>query len=123
MPTHPFFEKVVKNKISDNTVYVIHRCGTLFHITCPLTRKAKAKARNYTSKIAVRGVFLRSILKRKSEVLTQQQKVFKNRLFEMCQYVVPVVRSSEKGRPLLRPRCQKARLFHYTQPKTIHASH
>lgn len=39
---------------------------------------------------------------------------FKNRLFEMCQYVVPVVRSSEKGRPLLRPCCQKARLFHYT---------
>lgn len=32
----------------------------------------------------------------------------------MCQYVVPVVRSSEKGRPLLRPSCQKARLFHYT---------
>lgn len=32
----------------------------------------------------------------------------------MCQYVVPVVWSGEKGRPLLRTGCQQARLFHYT---------
>lgn len=35
----------------------------------------------------------------------------------MCQYVVPVVWSGEKGTPLLRPRCQKGKAFPLHSPK------
>lgn len=122
-PPTPFLKKWLRTRFQ--IIQHMWSTGVALYSTSHARWPEKQKLRQET--IFLRSLsevfFLRSILKRKSEVLTQQQKVFKNRLFEMCQYVVPVVRSSEKGRPLLRPRCQKARLFHYTQPKTIHASH
>lgn len=68
--------------------------------------------------------FLGSIPKRKSEVLAQQQKGgFKNRLFEMCQYVVPVVRQQRKRQATSEAMLPKRQGFSTAQPKTIHASH
>lgn len=68
--------------------------------------------------------FLGSIPKWKSEVLAQQQMGgFKNRLFEMCQYVVPVVRLQRKRQATSEAMLPKRQGFSTAQPKTIHASH
>lgn len=77
----------------------------------PLLRKAELQTRDYVGLGALLEVFFKvNILKRKSEVLTQQQKG----VLKIDRLKCVVVWSGENGRPLLRTDCQQARLFHYT---------
>lgn len=81
---------------------------------CP--EKAELQTRELSSVLeSLSDVYFKvNMSKRKSEVLEQQKEVVKIDCLKCANMWSLWCGSTERGRPLLRPRCQEARLFHYT---------